>query len=163
MADVLIKEWDVGAMRRPDANAPSANRTPGINFPWDALNFDDTDAEYIYMFGTMPESDIYSAAQDVKVEIPWVTDAVTVGTVRWGADILGRTDVEAWDVAFTDSAEVSDPRAAASSLHVAVITLAGPALTPGDDFILRLRRNPGHGEDNYGADADMVRARLLAA
>jgi hypothetical protein len=162
MADVLIKEWDVGAMRRPAANAPSASRTPGANFPWDALNFDDTDAEYIYAFGTMPEADIYAAGQNIEVEIPWVTDGATVGTVRWKAEIVGRTDGEAWDVAFADSAEVGDPRTAANALHVALISIAAPSLSPGDDFILKLSRNPGHGEDNYGADADMIRARLLA-
>lgn len=161
MADVLIKEWDVGAMRRPDANAPSAKREPGTNFPWDSLNFSNVDAEYIFMFGTMPESDIYAATQNIEVEISWVTDLATVGTVRWKAEILGRKDWEAYDVAFTDAAEVSDARTAGNALHVATIPLAGPALAPRDDFVMKISRNVGP-QDNYAADADMIRVRLFA-
>lgn len=163
MADVLIKEWDVGAMRRPDAAAPSASRTQGANFPWDALNFAPASTELFYVFGTMPESDLYTAGQDIKVKFAWVSDAASVGVVRWRADILGRVAGEAWDVAFPDAISVNSARVAGDALHVATGTLVAPALAPGDDFILALRRAGVHGDDTYPVDADLVRARMYAA
>lgn len=162
MSDVLIKEWDIGGMRRPAASAPSRSLTAGANFPWDALNFDPTADEAIYVFGVMPESDIYTAAQNVKIEWDWISDAASVGVVRWKAEIVGRINGEAWDVAFTDSGTVDDARTAGNALHTATVTLAAPALAPRDSFILKLSRNASHANDTYPVDADMTKARLLA-
>lgn len=163
MADVLIKEWDIGAMRRPAAGAPSASRTPGANFPWDALNFATSGNEAVFMFGTMPESDLYAASQSIAVEVSWVSDAASVGTVRWEFFILGRKTGEAWDVVFVDGASASSPRVAGNALHTISIPFGAPSLEPGDDFILRIRRANYHGEDNWPVDADLVRVRMYAA
>jgi glucose dehydrogenase len=163
MADVLIKEWDIGAMRRPASSAPARSLTSGSNFPWDALNFAPGVDQVVYVFGVMPEADQYAAGQDVKVEFDWISDGSTTGVVRWKAELLGRTDGEAWDVAFTDSGTVDDARTAANALHRASVTLSSPALAPKDSFILKLSRNGSHGNDSYTADANMTKARLLAA
>ena len=163
MSDVLIKEWDVGAIRRPATLAPSASRTPGANFPWDALNFSPSIFEHVFMFGTMPESDLYTVGQNIKVEISWISDAASVGVTSWIAYLLGREAGEAWDVAFTNSRSGDSPRTAGNALHVLVFAFAAPTLSPGDDFILRIARNAAHANDNYPVDADLVRVRMYAA
>ena len=161
---VLIKEWEVGSLQRASASAPSRSMPSGSNFPTIALNFDPAADESVYAFGEMPESDIYTASGNVIVEISWLTDELTTGTVRWKADILGRADGEAWDVAFSDSDTVDDPRTAGDALHVAIITIAAPSLSPGDRFVLKLTREGTHANDTYnGADADMIGAKLLVA
>ncbi|MCP4201155.1 MAG: hypothetical protein GY769_04395 [bacterium] len=161
---VLIKEWDVGAMRRPGSSAPAFDLTVGSNFPWNHLKFDPASDEVVYVFGVMPESDIYTADGDVEVEIDWVSDTSTTGTVRWKVQLLGRADGEAWDTAFSDSATEDDPRTAGDSLHIATVSFTTPSLAPGDRFILALTREGTHANDTYdGTDAHMVGARLLAA
>ena len=161
---VLIKEWGLGGMQRPATRAPSRSTPAGTNYPWSALNFDPAADESVYVEGEIPESDIYTASGNVNVVISWVSDTSTTGSVRWKVEIVGRADGEAWDVAFSDSATVEDPRTAGDSLHRAVVSLVAPSLSPGERFVMKITREGTHANDTYnGADADMIGAKLLAA
>lgn len=159
----LIKEWGVGAMRRGVSGAPNVSRVAGTNFPWDTLVFGPDDNSSVYVFGTIPESGLYTAAQDIEVEFSWVSDASSTGVVMWLAYILGRVAGEAWDVAYSDAANGGSARTASNALHVLSIIFSAPTLEPGDDFILKLLRWAASADDTYPTDANLVRARMYAA
>lgn len=157
---IMIREWHTRMMIAGATLAPSRSRIPDTNFPWDALNFAVSGNEAVFMFGTIPE--FYTIFRDIAVEVDWVSDAASLGVVRWEWHILGRETGEIWDVAFPVGAGKSSPRVAANALHVVSIPHITPQLEPGDDFILRIRRANYHAEDNWPVDADLVRVRLYA-
>lgn len=157
----LITEWGVDAMKRGAPLAvPSAERIAGANFVWDALNLEATLNRAIFVFGTMPESDLYTASQNVTIEICWISDNASVGDVRWITYLLGRSAGEAWDVAFPAGTPGTSSRTAGNALHVLSITNAAPALSPGDDFIFQILRWAQDAGDTYPVDADLVRVRM---
>ena len=158
MATTLAR-WNVGEAFLPSANKPGAEIVSGTNFPYRVLHFDQTTDESCYFLGQLPEN--YGAAANIEVDVRWLTDVSTTGTVRWAAQVLGRTNGETWDVALSSETTVDDARSAASALHVATIAIAAPALAPSDEFVLRILRKGGVG--GYAADADLRGVVLKAA
>lgn len=138
----------------------SLQRYSGTNFTWDAPNLSPVTPEHVFMFGTIPELDLYAAIQNVNVELGWVSDADSLGIVRWRTILRVCPIVEAWDVTFGTVAD--SVRVAGDSLHVVGLSLAAPTLAPGDDFILKISRVATHANDTYPVDTDLVRVRMYA-
>jgi hypothetical protein len=154
---VLIDRWTHGGLIRSSSNFPTSFRTIGSNFPWDSYVFPSGSAKYVYGNGIIPYSPIYTASANLQVNIHWIV-GVTGGYVRWHASILGRTDDEAYDVAFTDTNSVDDNAGAVGDLMIAQISLASPTISPADHYLLKLWRNAS---DTNAGDVYVTAAELL--
>lgn len=163
MGDTLLYSWNPDeVLRETSVDRAAAELVQGSNFNWRRLNYEHTTVnERVFVFGRMPGPDLYTDGDDVKVEISWVSDTATVGTVRWVAYLTGFADGETWDTGIANTLIIEDARTSANALHVATGTFSSPTLSPGDEFVLRVNRQANHANDTYGADAWLTMLKLI--
>ena len=79
----------------PVANPPAKASTDGANFSYETLDYDDGTEETAYWERWLtPDYDL----ENVVADIDWIA-AAGAGDVKFGLQVLGRAEGEAWDVA----------------------------------------------------------------
>lgn len=139
----------------PDSRAGGS--TPAENWPvWD---FDDTSIEYMD-FRCRLEG--YQGG-GLTFTLPWSATSATSGAVVWGAAIR-RIQDDAEDIDASHSYDFNDAAAdtaasASGELSYPTITFTDGAdmdsLADGEEFMLRIRRDPTNGSDNMVGDAEL--------
>lgn len=139
----------------PDSRAGGS--TPAENWPvWD---FDDTSIEYMD-FRCRLEG--YQGG-GLTFTLPWSATSATSGAVVWGAAIRRiQDDAEDLDASHTydfNNASADTCASASGELSYPTITFTDGAdmdsLADGEEFMLRIRRDPTDGGDNMVGDAEL--------
>ena len=138
----------------PDSNAPAQTKVTGTNFTYYVLDFDKATAESIFAQFKLPPN--YSPGDTLEIIIQWIS-TVTSGDVKWGAQILGRTDAEAFDASMSSEDTVTTTTdGTAGNVNTSTIQISSPSLAAEDVFILKVRRVADDAADTMDADARII-------
>lgn len=149
-----------GAMIPRLTSPPSVGQTESttnkINTrSWD---FDQSTAEYVQALVPMPKS-----WDEGTVSFQFIWRATATGDVRWNARAVAVSDDDAYDAAFTSSANVTDSVTATGDIMMSPWTAAhtidgSPAAE--DLVVFEFQRDPTHAADNLAADAQLLAVRI---
>ena len=130
--------------------------TPGERVP--IYSFDAATIEYIDFYGYLTGY----AGGGLTLTTPWSAASATTNATRWGAAFRrNQDDAEDIDTSQTyDYNDVDDTTASASGeISLPTITFTDGAdmdsLANNEMFILRIRRNASHANDNMTGDAEL--------
>ncbi|MBA7716740.1 hypothetical protein ES703_125816 [subsurface metagenome] len=135
----------------PVANPPAKASTDGANFSYETLDYDDGTEETAYWERWLtPDYDL----ENVVADIDWIA-AAGAGDVKFGLQVLGRAEGEAWDVALGAEETVISPTGGAGVLNRARISTFAPGWAKEDNLVFKLARKAA--DDNLVGDAKVLK------
>jgi hypothetical protein len=136
----------------PTANPPALATVDGTNFSYNVLDYDPAIEEKAY-WGYWLTPDYQD--ENIVMDIYWISSGA--GNVKWGVQVLGRADGEAYDAALGSEKVVITPTGGAGVLNKSRIPTFAPNWAGQDVVHVKVARKAADAADTLDADARVVK------